>query len=257
MNYHIYLQVAFLPSIPDTGPIRRWPSYKSIISFGDSLADTGNLVTLIQPKLPPSALPPYGQTGRFSDGRLVIDFIAENFGLPFVPPYFGAARNEHLKSSLILTGEIGGNDFNHAFIQGIRPDVVRRLVPDVINVISSAILELIKFGGVTVLVPGNFPIGCLPIHLTRFQTSNEQDYDSSGCLTWLNEFSESYNGMLIEELNRIQRLHPSANIVYADYYQAAIPFLRSPRQSETAYCLISKADLDGLRTIRRLEIPCS
>ncbi|KAK6264634.1 hypothetical protein SCA6_020068 [Theobroma cacao] len=128
-------------------------------------------------------------------------------------------------------GEIGGNDFNFAFFQGITTEVIQGLVPDVINAISSAIQELMKLGAVTILVPGNLPIGCLPIYLTRFQTSNKQDYGrSTGCLTWLNDFSQYYNGMLKNELNKIRKLHPRANIVYADYYQAAIPFYRSPRQ---------------------------
>ncbi|XWS19688.1 hypothetical protein CRYUN_Cryun31cG0037200 [Craigia yunnanensis] len=130
-------------------------------------------------------------------------------------------------------GEIGGNDFNYALFQGIRTDVIRVLVTDVINVISSAILELIKLGAVTFLVLGNLPIGCQPTYLTRFQTSNKQDYDRSGCLTSLNEFAEYYNGMLKKELNQIRRLHPRANIVYADYYQAVIPFYRSPRRFGT------------------------
>lgn len=57
--------------------------FNSIISFGDSLADTGNKLHLSQYKthLPHFAVRPYGETffhhptGRFSDGRLVIDFI--------------------------------------------------------------------------------------------------------------------------------------------------------------------------------------
>jgi len=56
--------------------------YTTIFSFGDSLADTGNLVHMPQPgKLPPFVFPPYGKTffnhatGRCSNGRLVIDFI--------------------------------------------------------------------------------------------------------------------------------------------------------------------------------------
>ncbi|XVE51442.1 hypothetical protein DITRI_Ditri02bG0040800 [Diplodiscus trichospermus] len=272
--------------------------FKSIISFGDSLADTGNLVILASNiNITPAAFLPYGETyfnrptGRFSDGRLVIDFFAQKFGLPLVPPYFGAgdydssqkflkgvnfavagataldnaflaqkgihtvitnvslgvqlglfnkllpslcssssACNELLNSSLILMGEIGGNDFTYAFLEGIRIELIRELVPDVINVISSSILELIELGAVTFLVPGNLPIGCLPIYLTFFQTSNKQDYDRFGCLIWLNEFSEYANGMLKKELNRIQNLRPRANIVYADYYQAAIQFYRSPRR---------------------------
>jgi phospholipase/lecithinase/hemolysin len=60
----------------------RCRNFKSIISFGDSITDTGNLLGLSSPNdLPESAFPPYGETffhhpsGRFSDGRLIIDFI--------------------------------------------------------------------------------------------------------------------------------------------------------------------------------------
>ncbi|CAM0880401.1 unnamed protein product [Alopecurus aequalis] len=70
-------------------------SYDSIFSFGDSFADTGNgNVVLHEHKTPnPAAHPPYGQTyfghptGRSSDGRLIIDFIAQGLGLPLVPPF--------------------------------------------------------------------------------------------------------------------------------------------------------------------------
>ncbi|KAL5221868.1 hypothetical protein ABZP36_026581 [Zizania latifolia] len=62
--------------------------YSRIFSFGDSLTDTGNYVHLTASKSPsPYGEPPYGRTffgrpsGRASDGRLVIDFIAQEFGL--------------------------------------------------------------------------------------------------------------------------------------------------------------------------------
>ncbi|KAK1284884.1 GDSL esterase/lipase [Acorus calamus] len=67
--------------------------YKAIYCFGDSLADTGNdRVLLGAANIPPL---PYGETyfhrstGRLSDGRLLIDFIAQEFGLPLLPPYLG------------------------------------------------------------------------------------------------------------------------------------------------------------------------
>ena len=60
--------------------------------FGDSLSDTGNL-HLSDPSNPATTLgDPYGVSyfkhpaGRYSDGRLVIDFLAEGLGLPFLPP---------------------------------------------------------------------------------------------------------------------------------------------------------------------------
>lgn len=63
----------------NTSPITT--CYTSIFSFGDSLADTGNFLHYSGNNSGPVALLPYGKTyfhratGRFSDGRLIIDFI--------------------------------------------------------------------------------------------------------------------------------------------------------------------------------------
>ncbi|KAK2419153.1 GDSL Lipase/Acylhydrolase superfamily protein [Trifolium repens] len=74
------------------------PSSKSIIhldfpavfNFGDSNSDTGTLVTAGFESL----YPPNGQTyfhvpsGRYSDGRLIIDFLMDALDLPFLNAYF-------------------------------------------------------------------------------------------------------------------------------------------------------------------------
>nr|XP_012570621.1 uncharacterized protein LOC101514585 [Cicer arietinum] len=63
-------------------------NFHAIFNFGDSNSDTGGLAASL---LAPT--PPYGETyfhrpvGRFSDGRLVVDFIAESFGLPYLSAY--------------------------------------------------------------------------------------------------------------------------------------------------------------------------
>ncbi|WOL00768.1 GDSL esterase/lipase [Canna indica] len=69
-------------------------TYNAIFNFGDSISDTGNLLLSggASKVFPGIASLPYGSTffgrptGRCSDGRLIIDFIAEAFGLPFLPP---------------------------------------------------------------------------------------------------------------------------------------------------------------------------
>lgn len=68
--------------------------FERIFSFGDSLTDTGNFLLSVPEDFPdPARSLPYGQTffgrpsGRYSDGRNLLDFFAEAFGLPFVPPY--------------------------------------------------------------------------------------------------------------------------------------------------------------------------
>ncbi|KAM3241585.1 hypothetical protein ACQJBY_054445 [Aegilops geniculata] len=67
--------------------------YRALFNFGDSLADVGNLLIAngVQDNLTTARLP-YGQTyfgkptGRCSDGRLVIDHLAQEFGLSLLPP---------------------------------------------------------------------------------------------------------------------------------------------------------------------------
>ncbi|PIN23293.1 Sinapine esterase [Handroanthus impetiginosus] len=271
--------------------------YESIISFGDSIADTGNLLRLSSANNQPrSAIPPYGRTffhhptGRYSDGRLIIDFIAESLGLPFVKPYFGGEDaavdgrsfdkgvnfavagataldisffeergiynpltnvslgtqlhwfkqflanipegRKFLQRSLVLMGEIGGNDYNYPLTQGKSPQVAQSFGPTIVDYIGSTIEELIKLGAETILVPGNFPIGCFPVLLTKFEKINsKKDYDSTtGCLNWLNKLSIYHNELLQKELTRIQKLHPHVHIIYADYYNALLPYYLSPTQ---------------------------
>ncbi|KAL4585691.1 hypothetical protein LXL04_010315 [Taraxacum kok-saghyz] len=62
--------------------------YTSIICFGDSLSDTGNLKHITSTPFP-YFYPPYGETffhkptGRASNGRLIVDFIGFVKNIPF------------------------------------------------------------------------------------------------------------------------------------------------------------------------------
>ncbi|PNT40693.2 hypothetical protein POPTR_004G112700v4 [Populus trichocarpa] len=66
------------------------PLAPALYVFGDSLFDSGNNNLL--PTVSKANFKPYGvdfvrgDTGRFSNGRLVPDFIAEFLGLPYPPP---------------------------------------------------------------------------------------------------------------------------------------------------------------------------
>ncbi|XP_058083714.1 GDSL esterase/lipase At1g54790-like [Magnolia sinica] len=63
--------------------------YQAIFNFGDSNSDTGGLIAGLGGHL----YPPNGQTyfhkpsGRFSDGRLIIDFLMRAMNLPFLNSY--------------------------------------------------------------------------------------------------------------------------------------------------------------------------
>ncbi|CAA7015802.1 unnamed protein product [Microthlaspi erraticum] len=268
-------------------------NFQSIISFGDSIADTGNLLGLSNPNdLPLAAFPPYGETffhsptGRFSDGRLIIDFIAEFLVLPYVPPYYGSKNGnfekgvnfavagataleqdalesrgihttytnvslqvqlksfkeslpnlcaspsdctEMIGNALVIVGEIGGNDINNGLIAGKSLDEIKQLVPLVITTVSSVITELINMGARTIMVPGDFPIGCWTVFLTLYKTSTKEEYDPlTGCLKWPNDFVQQRNEELQKELNRLRKLHPHVTILYADYYNTVLRIFQEP-----------------------------
>nr|XP_043626353.1 GDSL esterase/lipase At1g28600-like isoform X2 [Erigeron canadensis] len=229
-------------------------------------------------------------TGRCSDGRLIIDFLAEGLGLPLVPPFvrekeiasdfvefrqgvnyavagatalnssvleargivthvtnssLGVQLNWFKKSlpyicgnisecrkfigrSLILMGEIGGNDYNIPILAGSPMDEIKPLVPLVIDRIISAVNELIEIGAQTLVVPGNFPVGCLPSYLEIYGSEKEEYDPTTRCLIRFNEFAEYHNELMQMKLNQIRDVHPNVNIIYADYYNAAMQIYRFP-----------------------------
>jgi phospholipase/lecithinase/hemolysin len=110
--------------------------------------------------------------------------------------------------------------------------------------------ELIGLGAKTLVVPGNLPIGCIPNYLLAFHSDKEEDYEpETGCIGWLNKFAQYHNTLLLEELEKMRKLHPGVTIIYADYYGAAMEVFISPQQyGEFKYIcsfLISATSLAG------------
>ncbi|GAV68886.1 Lipase_GDSL domain-containing protein [Cephalotus follicularis] len=127
---------------------------------------------------------------------------------------------EKLRKALFMVGEIGGNDYNYALFQGKTTEEVKAMVPEVVKAIKDAVTRVIGYGGMRVVVPGNFPTGCLPIYLTGFQTNNSAAYDEFQCLKELNDLSIYHNQHLQQAIQELKEENPNAIIVYGDYYNA-------------------------------------
>ncbi|KAL9228405.1 hypothetical protein vseg_003991 [Gypsophila vaccaria] len=124
-------------------------------------------------------------------------------------------------------GEIGGNDYNGVAFGGTAtPDNVRGLVPEVVQVISSAVQQLIDLGATKIVVPGNFPSGCMTIYLARYKSSDPNAYDELGCLKNWNDLASYHNTQLQDEIKTLQQRNPGVKIAYADYFSALQSIIR-------------------------------
>nr|CAB3469559.1 unnamed protein product [Digitaria exilis] len=263
--------------------------YNAIFNFGDSITDTGNLCTNGKPSQITFTQPPYGETYfgtptcRCCDGRVIVDFLSNKFGLPFLPPsksttadfkkganmaitgatamdapFFrslglsdkiwnngpisyqlqwfqqvtssvcGTDCKSYLGNSLFVFGEFGGNDYNAMLFGNYNTDQASTYTPQIVSTIASGVEKLIAMGATDIVVPGVLPIGCFPIYLTIYGTSNSGDYDNLGCLKKFNDLSTNHNNQLQSQLSTLQAKYKSARIMYADFYSGVYDMVKNP-----------------------------
>ncbi|XP_058096253.1 GDSL esterase/lipase At1g28650-like [Magnolia sinica] len=135
-------------------------------------------------------------------------------------------ENELLEKALFLVGEIGGNDYNYAFIQGKSIEEVTTFVPNVVHKIKDVASQLIDAGAVHLVIPGNFPIGCIPIYLTIFHSDDPSSYDENNCLRYFNDFAMSHNRQLQQAIQELKEEFPHVLIAYADYYNTLMGIIK-------------------------------
>ncbi|RCV39239.1 hypothetical protein SETIT_8G207700v2 [Setaria italica] len=141
------------------------------------------------------------------------------------------AKRRILSESLIVLGEIGGNDYNYWFSGNMPREQAAQFTPDIMATIGSSIQELINMGAKVIMVPNNFPIGCVPASLSRYRSNNRADYDELGCLRWYNDFSQRHNQELRRVVDGLAARNPGVKLIYADYYGAAMEFIRDPHRN--------------------------
>lgn len=86
-------------------------SYSHFFAFGDSNTDNGNYIHYATAHSH-VANPPYGETffnrptGRYSDGRIIIDFISEALNMPFLTPFLAgnSARDFQSGANFAVAG---------------------------------------------------------------------------------------------------------------------------------------------------------
>ncbi|KAF8700789.1 hypothetical protein HU200_034146 [Digitaria exilis] len=236
-----------------------------MFSFGDSVAETGNICVVSSANATEYNVltcthRPYGITYfgrpscRWCDGRIVVDFIAQSLGLPLLPPSKSKGKDFSRGANMAITDPV----WNHGSLS-VQIQWFEKLIPSICatkqnckeflakslfqfggfggNDYNVQLLELgltieqtkrlIAHGAVHIVVPGILPTGCLPLFLTLF---TDDERDQYGCLKTYNRLTEYHNSMLRKQLQILQGKHRSTRIMYADYYSQVYKMVQQPKK---------------------------
>lgn len=79
--------------------------FSAIFNFGDSNSDTGAISAALSEVAAPNGETFFGHpSGRFCDGRLIIDFIAEDLKLPYLSAYLDSIKTNFRHGANFATG---------------------------------------------------------------------------------------------------------------------------------------------------------
>ncbi|MBD2088425.1 type I secretion C-terminal target domain-containing protein [Microcoleus sp. FACHB-1515] len=203
--------------------------------FGDSLSDIGNLFAKTLRRIPPS--PDYFE-GRFSNGSLAVEILAQDLGLPLsLKTNFaiGGARTDRTNNvddstfGLIQFGGLltqidsfqsqaaelgagaedlylvwaGGNDFLNLIDNPANPTAV--VTAAVTNILTS-VRSLAAAGAKNIVVAQTPNLGRVPLSL------------EAGQLQSLTQLSVAFNTALAAALNQFEQAAPDKNIILTDLF---------------------------------------
>ncbi|KAI3470325.1 hypothetical protein Pfo_026988 [Paulownia fortunei] len=125
--------------------------------------------------------------------------------------------SNRLGNSLVLMGDIEGNDIGYSLTQGKSIKEVQTYVPFIIQAIINTTRELIKMGATRVVIPGNAPLGCYPYILTSLPSNDSTAYDDLGCLKSVNDLITSKNNDLQQAIKKLSSEYPNVSILYGPF----------------------------------------
>ncbi|GLT53163.1 hypothetical protein SLA2020_264530 [Shorea laevis] len=239
-------------------------TFPAIFNFGDSNSDTGGLSAAFK-----AVAPPYGETyfhmpvGRYSDGRLIIDFIAKSVGLPYLSAYLDSlgANFKHganfatYASTIRLPAIIipAGGGFSpfyldvqfEQFLQfKARSQLIRQkgeymqfiardgfFSKSFIHIrycqqFSINVKNIYNLGARSFWIHNTGPLVVFPI-FDKFMSAQR---DSNGCAKPYNDVAQYFNYKLKEAIVQLRIDLPLAAITYVDVYSVKYSLFSEPNK---------------------------
>ncbi|XP_020865864.1 GDSL esterase/lipase EXL1 isoform X2 [Arabidopsis lyrata subsp. lyrata] len=201
----------------------------AVIVFGDSIVDAGNNDDMITEARCDYA--PYGidfdggvATGRFSNGKVPGDIVAEELGIkPNIPAY----RDPNLKPEDLLTGVTfasGGAGYVPLTTKIALHYTVASFTALMADNARSFAQTLYGYGARRILVFGAPPIGCVPSQRTVAGGPTRD------CVARFNDASKLFNTKLSANIDVLSRTLRDPTIIYIDIYSPLLDLILNPHQ---------------------------
>ncbi|XP_007042987.2 PREDICTED: GDSL esterase/lipase 1 [Theobroma cacao] len=209
----------------------------ALFTLGDSLFDPGNNNNINTTNDYRANFWPYGRTffgyptGRFSDGRLIQDFIAEYAGLPLIPAFLQSGNHRFIYGVNFASGGAGALVETHQGLvidlktqviyfkkveKSLRQEVgdaeAKRLLSRAVYLISIGANEYLSRNssisdeGYVAMVMGNLTLALKEIYKIGGRKFGFPGMAPLGCSPFLRSQAGG-NGSCFEEVNKISQLH--------------------------------------------------
>ncbi|XP_044430305.1 GDSL esterase/lipase At1g28640-like [Triticum aestivum] len=136
---------------------------------------------------------------------------------------------EYLAKSLFVF-QLGENGYNIQLVNGSTLHEARKSIPSIVNTITSGVEKLITLGAVDIMVSNVAPMGCYPLYLNFFESSDKGDYDEYGCLRNHNALFDRHNSFLKNGLRKLQKKHQHTRIMHADLASQIYQMVQDPKK---------------------------
>ncbi|PNX79053.1 GDSL esterase/lipase [Trifolium pratense] len=234
---------------------QRQPLFSAIFVFGDSLVDNGNNNKLHS--IAKANYMPYGidfpgvnpsPTGRFSNGKTIVDFLGEMVGIPLLPPFadiieqnIDISRGVNFASaSSGILNETGRNlgeriSFSH---QGNNDYINNYLMPGfygtsfvynpktfadiLIENYKRHILDLHSLGLRKFFLAAIRPLGCIPYQISQGMNPSGQ------CRSNINDMVVLFNTLLRSLVDQLNTKYTDSIFVYGDTYEVFNELIKDP-----------------------------
>ncbi|KAF5753059.1 GDSL esterase/lipase EXL3-like [Tripterygium wilfordii] len=262
---------------PDNVSHNNQTIFPAVITFGDSIVDTGNNDYI--PTIVKSDFEPYGKdfdggkpTGRFSNGKVPSDLIADTLGIKkTIPSYL----QPNLQLQDLLTGVSfasagsGYDPFTSRLVHVLSPDDQINMFKEYIERVKAGVGEqrlatLLSKSLFISVFASNDLANSFSNPFRRLQYDGDRYSDLMvncardfyqrtleggilrDCSDITNKLSVLYNTKLSLMINALNKEHPDMRLVYIDIYNTLLSMIKTPAKYVCVVIIGSSLPFQGL-----------